>query len=427
MVLFVTGGPLNVGPIAEPNEICPGASSQIHSYASGGSENYTYVWSSTPPGFSSDIQNPVVQPTETTTYHVLVNDGYNLVNGSVTVEVFNLPVAEAGENDTIWHGAYGYLNGSASQGTGSYTWWWEPSDKLINPYAQNAITVKLYETTMFRLTVTDNNTGCVCAEEDLVTVVVNGGPLAVTADVTDAFLCRGEYTQLHALPSGGNPDYTFSWTSDPLGFTSTAQDPYIYPTDNTTYTVEVFDGFNYFTSAPVQVLISAPPFVNLGSDLSVCPYDTVRLHANNPGMNYYWSNGSVEPSILVGTTGIGFDFKTIWVRVENDDGCISTDTIKIVFDFSECTGVEDYEQESTITLFPNPTNGKVLIEWQGISGEVEMQITDIHGNKILNQFILAPSTGIYKGSFDLSGNPDGIYLMRLVGEDKVLIRKIILQ
>jgi hypothetical protein len=427
MIVFVTGGPLNVGPIANPNEVCPGESSQINSYASGGSENYTYTWTSTPPGFSSDIQNPVVQPTMTTTYHVLVNDGYNMVNGSVTVTVYNLPVAEAGENDTIWNGAYGYLYGSAYQGTGSYTWSWEPADKLINPYAQNPITVKLYETTMFRLTVTDNNTGCTSAQEDLATVVVNGGPLAVTADITDPMICRGAFTQLHALPSGGNPDYTFSWTSDPVGFTSTQQEPYIYPTDNTTYMVEVYDGFNYFTSQPVLVTVSPPPFVNLGADMSVCPYDTIRLYANNPGMNYYWSNGSVEPYIIIGTTGIGFDLKTVWVRVENDDGCMSADTIKIVFDFAECSGVEENSHEPSVYLYPNPTTGKVLIEWTGLSGEVDMQITDLHGNKIIDQAFIAPATGQYKGSFDLSGNPGGIYLLRLIGEDKVLVRKILLK
>jgi len=426
MILFVTGGPLNVGPIANPNELCPGESSQINSYASGGSENYTFSWSSTPPGFSSDIPNPVVQPTQTTTYHVLVNDGYNMVNGSVTVEVFTPPVAEAGPNDTIWHGAYGYLYGSAVQGSGNYTWSWQPAEKLVNPYAQNPITVKLYETTLFRLTVTDNITGCVCAEEDLVTVVVNGGPLAVTADVTDSKICRGYVTQLHALPSGGNPDYTFSWTSDPVGFTSTEQDPFIYPISSTTYTVEVFDGFNYFTSPPVSVTVSSPPMVNLGSDLNVCPYDTIRLYANNPGMSYYWSNGSVEPSIVVGTTGIGFDLKTIWVRVENEDGCMNTDTIRIVFDFAECTGVDELQNKPEIFLFPNPTKGVVLVEWTGISGKVDLEVTDLQGNKILNQSVIAPPTGIYKGKIDLGGNPKGIYLLRLVGEETVLVEKIIL-
>jgi hypothetical protein len=426
MVLLVTGGPLNVTPLASPGSICPGETSQLSSYASGGSGNYTYSWTSNPPGFNSDLPDPIVQPAVNTTYHVVINDGYTIVSGDVPVEVYNLPVPEAGVNDTIWHGTYGYLYGSASAGTGNYTWSWQPANKLINPYAQNPVTVKLYETTLFRLTVTDNTTGCVSSGEDLVTVVVNGGPLAVTAEVTDPLICRGGGTQLHALPSGGNPEYTYSWTSVPASAIPPVAEPFVYPIENTTYTVEIFDGYNY-TEASVSIIVSMAPIVNLGADIVACPTNTVVLKANNPGMNYYWSNGSIDDSITVGTTGIGFDMKTIWVQVENSDGCIATDTIRIIFDFAQCTGIPENYSDTYVYLYPNPTTGKVQYEWKGMSGEVRMQITDIHGNTVLDQIIQAPLTGDYKGSFNLNGQPDGIYLMRLISTDKVLVRKILLQ
>ncbi|MCK9399537.1 MAG: T9SS type A sorting domain-containing protein [Bacteroidales bacterium] len=426
MVLFVTGGPLNVGPVAYPGAICPGESSHLFSYAAGGSENYSYSWTSSPPGFNSDIPDPIVEPLVTTTYYITINDGYNSVTGNVTVEVMNLPVPEAGENDTIWHGTVGYLNGSGSQGSGNYSWFWEPFNKLINPYSPTPTTVKLYETTLFRLSITDNTTGCVSAGEDLVTVVVIGGPLAVTADITDPVICRGETTQLHALPSGGNPDYTYSWSSLPAGFSSTEGEPFITPVLSTTYTVQVFDQFNYF-GASVDVEVSQPPLVNLGTDILACPYDTVKLSVNLPGMTYYWSNGSDESSVSIGTTGIGFDMKKIWVRVENDLGCFGTDTIQVTFDFAQCSGVNEASDETYVYIYPNPTTGKVQVEWKGLSGNVDMQLSDIHGNLIFDQIIMAPPSGDYKGSFHLEGQPKGIYLLKLVGEEKVLVRKILLQ
>ncbi len=155
--------------------------------------------------------------------------------------------------------------------------------------------------------------------------------------------------------------------------------------------------------------------------------DTVTLYAENPGMTYYWSNGSIGPSIKIGSTGIGFDLKTIWVQVENADGCMGTDTVRVMFDFAQCSGTDDKDENIFFYLYPNPTQGKVLYEWQGISGHVEMQVTDLHGNMVLNQVIQAPLTGDYKGSFNLAGHPKGIYLLRLIGEDKVLVRKILLQ
>jgi len=427
MILSVTGGPLNVGPIADPVEICPGESAHLIPYAGGGSGDYTYSWSSIPPGFSSELLDPYVQPLVTTTYYVMINDGFNTVTGDVTVVVSILPVPEAGENDTIWNGTIGHLYGSASLGSGSYTWHWEPFNKLLNPYAPNPVTVELIETTLFWLSVTDNNTGCVCAGADYATVVVNGGPLAVSAEVSDSLICLGETTQLHALPSGGNQDnYTYTWSSIPAGFSSDEREPFISPVDDTKYTVQIFDQFNY-SQAEVSIIISQPPVVSLGADTLVCPYDTVLLTANNPGMTFYWSNGSVEPSISIGTTGIGFDIKKIWVQVENAYGCVSTDTIRVIFDFAECSGVGENEDDIYFYLYPNPTTGKVLFEWKRLSGEVEMQISDIHGNMILDQTIHSPLSGDYKGSFNLDGQSRGIFLLRLISEDKVLVRKIVLQ
>lgn len=426
MLLTVTGGPLNVGPVATPGSVCPGESSQLNSYAGGGSESYTYQWSSVPVGFSSDLQDPIVQPNVTTTYTVVVNDGYNTVSGNVTVIVDPLPLPEAGENDTIYHGTYGYLYGSASQGSGIYSYSWEPSEKLINPFAQNPSTVKLYETTLFRLTVTDNITGCESYGEDLATVVVNGGPLAVTAEVTDPLICGGGSTQLHALPSGGNPVYTYSWTSDPPGFTSTESDPIITPEGNTTYHVVVNDGFNT-TESQVSVVVSQLPYVSLGADATVCPLDSIVLSAGNPGLSYYWSNGSIGQTITIGTTGIGFDLKTIWVEVENEEGCVGTDTIRVIFDFAQCFGVDEASNDDHFYIYPNPTSGKTQFEWEGIFGNVELKVTDLAGNTIHSQFIQTPASGEYKGSFNLDRNPKGIYLLRLIGEEKVIVRKILLQ
>jgi hypothetical protein len=428
MILFITGGPLQVGPVANPASICLGESSHLLSYVSGGSENYSFAWTSVPPGFNSNIPEPIVEPTVTTTYYVTINDGYNSVTGNVTVEVQDLPLPEAGENDTIWYGTWGHLNGSGSQGSGDYTWTWQPFEKLLNPYSPTPTTVKLYETTLFRLSIADNETGCVSAEEDLVTVVVKGGPLSVTAEVTNPIVCRGDTTQLHALPSGGNEgeQYAYLWSSVPAGFSDTTVAPFISPVFSTTYTVQVYDGFNY-SEASVDVEVSQSPMVNLGDDILACPLDTIKLTTNIHGRDYYWSNGSDDTSIYIGSTGIGFDMKKIWLRVTNDQGCIGIDTIRVVFDFAQCSGVDEQKDAEDIYIYPNPTTGKVQIEWKGISGNVKMQVSDIHGNLVYDKAVQGNLSGDYKGTFDLKGQPEGIYLLKLVGEEKVLVRKIILQ
>ncbi|HLN52816.1 MAG TPA: T9SS type A sorting domain-containing protein [Lentimicrobium sp.] len=83
---------LNANASAQPEITCSGNSVQLMAIASGGTENYTYLWSSYPEGFTSTIAQPVVTPMVTTLYSVEVNDGINVVSQNVTVTVNPLPV-----------------------------------------------------------------------------------------------------------------------------------------------------------------------------------------------------------------------------------------------------------------------------------------------------------------------------------------------
>jgi hypothetical protein len=97
----VTGGPLNVNPVATPKDLCPGDTTQLHASAGGGNVGfYQYEWSSAPPGFSSSGPDPFVRPEENTTFTVKVTDGFNTVTGSVAVSLFTKPVVHVGPPDT---------------------------------------------------------------------------------------------------------------------------------------------------------------------------------------------------------------------------------------------------------------------------------------------------------------------------------------
>jgi hypothetical protein len=97
----VTGGALNVNPVATPNWICRGDTSQLHASAGGGNVGfYAYTWSSNPGGFTSDQPDPVITPQINTTYHVSVFDGFNTTTGNTTVSIFPEPVIHLGPADT---------------------------------------------------------------------------------------------------------------------------------------------------------------------------------------------------------------------------------------------------------------------------------------------------------------------------------------
>jgi hypothetical protein len=80
---FTFGNVFSSYATSNPESICGGDSSQLTSVVYGGSGNYTYSWTSIPPGFTSTLKNPMVAPTDTTQYIVALSDG-NLTHHDTT-------------------------------------------------------------------------------------------------------------------------------------------------------------------------------------------------------------------------------------------------------------------------------------------------------------------------------------------------------
>jgi len=89
--VFAGGDALGAFPTAEPDIICQGETTTLHSNASGGSGNYIYLWSDGS-GWTSSDDMPQVSPMQTTNYNVEVNDGFKVLNNAVTVVVNHTPV-----------------------------------------------------------------------------------------------------------------------------------------------------------------------------------------------------------------------------------------------------------------------------------------------------------------------------------------------
>lgn len=428
VLITVLGGALSVTPTAEPDEICFGGQSQLMSLASGGAgpDYYVFSWTSTPPGFISTESDPVVNPTVTTTYHVSLYDGYSTVNGSVLLTVHPLPIPNAGDDKSIPYGTNTVLFGSASGGSGTYTYHWEPADSILTGQGTPQPTTRnLHVTNLFELTITDVNTGCACAAPDPIIVTVTGSPFAVNPQATPDTVCSGEAVQLYALPSGGSGNYTsFSWSSNPAGFSSTVQNPMAYPLVSTEYRVTASDGYNNITGSTF-VLVKQSPYTNLGANKTVCVFDSITLDATIgnpvPGCSYLWSNGSTDPVIHVGTTGIGFDMKNITVEITSPDGCTFTDQVTVIFDFAECNGLEEQGTESGFEIYPNPGNG--LLQVDNLLGprQCTLSVVDLYGREIVPKQEISFSEANKSISLDLSQHPKGIYLVRISEKGKNLL------
>lgn len=304
---------------ASQTSICSGNSVTLNVTPTGGVA-YTYSWSSSPAGFTSTLQSPVVSPTVTTTYSVTITNGPCSATGTVTVTVNNPPTVTASATpSSICSGSSAQLGVTVSGGSG-YSYAWTSSPTGFTSTLQNP-TVTPTVTTTYTCAVTSN--GCTNSSSTSVTVKANP---AVTATSSPSSICSGASTHLYSVPSGGNGTYTYLWSSVPAGFSSTSQNPYAYPVENTSYTVVVTSN-GCSSSSSTAVAVSEIPHASASaSSTQICPGESTQLFATPSGaFSYSWtSNPSGFTSSIqnpVVTPGVT---TTYTVTVTASGGCSSS-------------------------------------------------------------------------------------------------------
>ncbi|MCX6252603.1 MAG: T9SS type A sorting domain-containing protein [Bacteroidetes bacterium] len=161
---------MSVTASATPPSITIGQTSQLNSNAYGGSGAYTYLWTSIPPGYTSNIQNPVVSPTITTQYIVTANDGTQSKADTALVTVTYLPltVIASANPSLVCAGQTVQLTATPAGGTLVYNYSWSSIPIGFTSYLQNPI-VQPTITTQYVVAVSDGNS--TTTDTTLVTVV----------------------------------------------------------------------------------------------------------------------------------------------------------------------------------------------------------------------------------------------------------------
>ncbi|MEA3449219.1 MAG: gliding motility-associated C-terminal domain-containing protein [Bacteroidota bacterium] len=294
---------------ADPNPICGANSSLITTTPTGGYPPFTFFWDHS----IGYVQNPTVNPTSTTTYHLTVTD----VNGctttdSITIDVFDAPsVTASATPNPICEGQSVTLSASGSDGLPPYTYEWDNGIGFGNP-----IVVTPTATTIYTVTITDANG---CTADDQVLVGVYGKPdLTLTANPDS--ICEGGIVNLYASADNGYDPYTFEWDHG-LGFGDHVIDT---PAATTTYHATVTDNNGCQDSSEITVVVNENPLANISVIPSnpICEGDDATLIASGSGgvapYSYEWDNGlGVGPSHTVSPTTT----TTYCVTVTDDNGC----------------------------------------------------------------------------------------------------------
>ncbi len=436
VTVTVTGGLLNASITASPSEICLGQSTFLSALVSGGSSDYTYTWTSIPTGFNSTLKDVTVIPAVNTTYQLQVYDGFTTFYAQVSVIVNPLPFTNAGSDQTINNGMSTILNSTVTGGAPPYTFLWAPTSLVLAPTMPATPTTNLFASQLFDLQVTDSKG---CMSNDQVEISISGGPLQVNPVADNPVICFNDSTILRAIPGGGSNNYlSFEWAGSD-GFTSQENTPMVKPETSTTYTVDVYDGFNHVTGE-VTVVVNSLPEISLIPDdprivelnpleIGACVYDTIVLNAGNIGMGYLWGNGSTEQQIMVCTSGLSFDAKTSKVTVTNlSTGCHSKDSLTIYFTFQNCSyGVEEPSARPKLLVYPNPSHdGVFMVKLDEDKSWDLLEITSTMGNLMHKQSLNGQLKYQNEVNLDLRHLAKGLYILKVIGKDGIICQPVII-
>jgi len=240
--------------------------------------------------------------------------------------------------------------------------------------------------------------------------------VAVTADPDE--LCYGDWSQLDAIPAGGTGGYTYSWTSDPAGFTSTVQNPVVVPVETTIYMVEVTDG-DETTNGSVTVSVNPLPVITLGDwpdmlcNVGVPPVQLTALPEggtySGPGVT---STGLFDPA----TADLGYNMVTY--TYEDGIGCENFEQDSIYVD--DCVGINELgADEISVNLYPNPSAGSFTLESEK---EIErIEIIDQSGKMVMMRKINGNTAAIS------ALRAKGLYFVRIYVENENALPTVIIE
>ena len=199
-----------------------------------------------------------------------------------------VPQVFAGNDITITTGETAQLTATAVGGSGAYGFQWQPASFVVNPTQANTSTIPLYQSRLFTVVAHDLSSQCQSLSDSL-RVVVAGGAINVSITVSANNICAGEQVLLQTAASGGTGIYTYSWTSTPAGFTSSAPQISVNPTITTTYHVLVSDGSQSITSSSTITVNPLPTAFSITGGGAYCQGGEGRilgLNGSQTGVSY---------------------------------------------------------------------------------------------------------------------------------------------
>ncbi len=303
-----SSGPL--GTVTVVNETCGYVNGSATVTVTGGTQPYTYVWSTTPAQTTATIQNLTAG-----TYTVTVTDAVGICPSVQTATITNAPPPTITVSNVV-NSTCGLSNGSIalmiSGGTSPYSYSWSTFPAQTTPTAVNL------PAGSYTVTVSDVN-GCTA----LTTVPISStvSPTASVSGTTNA-TCGQSNGTASLTVTGGTSPYTFNWNSNPPQNGQNLQNvPF------GTYSVSVTDNSGCTTTTTAVIGQTTGPVLQTSTTNEICGQQngtaTVIATGGTGTYTYVWSNGQTTPT----ATNLSVGNYTVSV---NDGVCTTTTMVSVI-------------------------------------------------------------------------------------------------
>jgi PKD repeat protein len=331
------------------------------------------------------------------------------------------------------------------------TWLWAFSPMTIDfkegtdENSQNPI-VEFRQSGLYTvtLTVSNNNGESVLTRTDY--IKSGGFNLPFIEDFETGSFASRDWTVV-------NPDFGFTW-----------EDYFITETGNNTARMKFY---GYFKMAERDRLIS--PYLNF-SELSnvylTFDHAYAQRFSQKDSLIIYisagceenwiriWSNGPDGNGIFETSPATPYEFTPLlnddWCSLGWGSDCFTVDlsqwagekNIRIAFEsynnlgnnlfldnitISNTTGgINATPPQGAFTVYPNPASGLFTVQAEQITGEIRLEVMNFGGQVVFAENFTNTEAILHR-AIDLQGFPKGIYMVRLAGNENVLLRKLILQ
>ena len=283
---LVSVHPLPVIDLLHDTSICPNLSVQY--MVLGGT---SYIWNTDSTLSDTSINNPIASPVTDNTYFVRVIDANRCQNrDSAHITIFILHPVSAGLDTSVCLSPTSFFDSVQLTGTGGVSYAWTPAYNISNTSIFNPW-VAPDTNTNYRAMITDLN-GCI--QFDTVRVVVLDPALDILT-AKDTFLCKNDTIQIRVIDQGVDG---YTWTPVLNLSNPTIQSPRFYPTDTTTYFVQVLN-YCYTKKDTMQFFVYDLPVPDFTFD-TTCIHSAVNFTDLSLGTlrGWLWDFGDDSSSNL---------------------------------------------------------------------------------------------------------------------------------